>query len=246
MSWYRFTILLFLFRYGIVSAQDTIELGRTVISTAGQTFKSGDKSYSFTIGEPIIGTYGNAAGYLTQGYQQPYDPPPIGYDVQITDESCPGIKNGSIVLTNFRGCITKEYQVTWQNGQNGHGLSNLRTGWYNFTLESCDSIIKDSVLVGLVSESPCSLSFYTAFSPNRDGVNDTWVIDNIAIPPNDINEIIFYNIWGQEINSFTNYDNQTKVWDGRNKNGVDMPEGTYYFVLTLSFTTYSGYIELTR
>ena len=241
-----FIIVVFFLYSGVIASQEEIELGRSVISTAGQTFKTQNTAYSFTIGEPVIGTFGNSNGFLTQGFQQPYDPPPIRYDKQIIDESCPGIKNGSIVLTNFRGCITNEYKVTWQNGLSGRGLTNLRTGWYNFTLESCDEIIRDSVLVGLVSESPCHLSFYTAFSPNQDGVNDTWEIDNIAIPPNDINEIEFFNIWGQEIKSFTNYDNQLNVWDGKNKNGVDLPEGTYYFVLTLSFTTYSGYIELTR
>jgi len=242
----KILIILSLLSSGLVWAQEEIVIGRSVISTAGTTFKTQNTSYSFTVGEPILGTYGYDSGYLTQGYQQPYDPPPIRYDKLVIDESCPEIRNGSIVLTNFRGCITGDYKVTWQDGLTGNNLENLKTGWYYFRLESCDSIIKDSVLVGLTSENPCALSFYTAFSPNQDGVNDTWEIDNIAVPPNDINEIIFYNIWGQEINTFSNYDNQKNVWDGKNKNGVDMPEGTYYFVLTLSFTTYSGYIELTR
>lgn len=242
----RGVLIIFLFSCGLVSSQDTIKLDRTVISTAGTTFKTQNSSYSFTIGESIIGTFGNTTGYVTQGYQQPYDPPPIRYDKNIADESCPEIGDGSVFITNLRGCITGDYKITWQNGQAGRGLANLNTGWYYFTLESCDNIIEDSVLVGLINETPCQLDFYTAFSPNQDGVNDTWEIDNIDVPPNANNQIIFYNIWGQEIRSFSNYDNRVNVWDGKNKNGVDMPEGTYYFVLTLSFTTASGYIELTR
>ena len=243
---YIFAISLFIFLYGLLSAQEEIQLGRKVISSAGESFRKDSNIYSFTVGEPIIGTAGNNTGFMVQGFQQPYDKTPIQYDKIVIDETCPDIQNGAAFLTNFRGCITKEYAVTWQGGSTARSQEKLKTGWYYFTIESCDEIKRDSVFVGLLNENPCNLTFYTAFSPNQDGANDTWEIDNIAVPPNDNNEIAFFNIWGQEIKSFTNYDNRTNVWDGKNKNGVDLPEGTYYFVLTLSFTTYSGYIELTR
>lgn len=230
----------------ILSAQEEIQLGRTVISSAGESFKKDSNIYSFTVGEPIIGTTNINPGYIVQGFQQPYDKTPIQYNKLVNDETCPDIGNGSVLLTNFRGCITKEYNVSWQDGSNANGLDNIKSGWYFFTVEACDEIKRDSVFVGLLNENPCSLTFYTAFSPNNDGVNDTWKIENIAVPPNDNNKIVFFNIWGQEVKSFTNYDNQINVWDGKNKNGVDLTEGTYYFVLTLSFTNYSGYIELTR
>ena len=238
-------ILLFL-NSGVLPAQEEIQLGRTVISSAGESFKKDSIIYSFTVGEPIVGTAVNPAGFMVQGFQQPYDKTPIQYNKLVIDETCPDISNGSVLLTNFRGCITKEYNVFWQNGSTAKGLDNIKSGWYYFTVEACDEIKRDSVFVGLLNENPCGLTFYTAFSPNQDGANDTWEIDNIAVPPNDINEITLFNIWGQEVKSFTNYDNRINVWDGKNKNGVDLPEGTYYFVLTLSFTTYSGYIELTR
>jgi len=241
---YYFILLTIFVFSGFISAQE--EVGRSVISIAGGSYSTDSISYSFTIGEPIIGTKGNSEGYITQGFQQPADEAIIIYDALIVDEMCPEIANGSVLLSDFKGCISDEYSVLWENGETGRGLVNLNTGWYYFSVTACDETVEDSVFVGLTSENPCGMDFYTAFSPNNDGANDTWIIDNIDVTPNDKNDISFYNIWGQEVISFTDYDNSQNVWDGKDKNGTDLPEGTYYFVLTLSFDTYSGYIELTR
>ena len=229
-----------------LSAQDEIELGRTVISGAGKTVQTQDIIYSFTVGEPIIGTFTNDAGYITQGFQQPDDKLPIRYTKLVSPETCPDLKDGKAMITDLKGCVENDYVVTWQDGSVGNSIENSGTGVYYFTVAACDETILDSVFIDLLNENPCSLNLYTAFSPNNDGVNDTWVIDNINVPPNDKNEISFFNIWGQEVKSYTDYDNRVSVWDGKNNNGIDLATGTYYFVLKLSYTTHSGYIELTR
>ncbi len=240
-----FIVLIIINNIYFLTAQE-IQLGRTVISAAGQTAETQDIIYSFTVGEPIIGTFSNNNGYTTQGFQQPSDNASIRFTKLVSPETCPDLSDGKAVITDFKGCSTNDYTVTWEDGSVGNSIENLGTGVYYFTVEACDEIVQDSVIIGLLSENPCGLVLYTAFSPNQDGVNDTWVIDNITVAPNDINEISFFNIWGQEIKSYTNYDNRVSVWDGKNNNGVDLPAGTYYFVLTLSYITHSGYIELTR
>jgi len=244
----KFYLILFLLSILAVtlSAQEEIELGRTVISSAGRTVQTQDIIYSFTVGEPIIGIFTNDAGYITQGFQQPDDKLPIRYTKLVSPETCPDLNDGKAMITDFKGCLLNDYTVTWQDGSVGNSIENLGTGVYYFTVRACDETIQDSVFIGLLNENPCGLSLYTAFSPNDDGVNDTWFIDNITVPPNDQNEVSFFNIWGQEIRSYTNYDNRESVWDGKNNNGVDLATGTYYFVLKLSYTTHSGYIELTR
>lgn len=67
-------------------------------------------------------------------------------------------------------------------------------------------------------------------SPNGDGLNDTWVIDNIELFPEA--EIVIVNKWQQEVYRTTGYQND---WDGR-FNGKTLPQGTYYYVITLSGT----------
>ena len=66
------------------------------------------------------------------------------------------------------------------------------------------------------------------FSPNGDGVNDAWYVQNIQDYPD--NEVHIYNIYGQEVFGKKGYNND---WKGT-YNGTDLPDGTYYFVLRLS------------
>ena len=47
------------------------------------------------------------------------------------------------------------------------------------------------------------VGFYTGFSPNNDGVNDTWSIKGIEKFPQ--NEVMFFNRWGDKVNEYVNY-----------------------------------------
>ena len=82
---------------------------------------------------------------------------------------------------------------------------------------------------------PDCLIFYNEFSPNDDGVNDTFVIDCIENYPN--NKLEIYNRWGNIVYEERGYRNTWKgVSNGRAVlNEVDeLPEGTYYYVLDLA------------
>lgn len=74
------------------------------------------------------------------------------------------------------------------------------------------------------------------FSPNGDGVNDRFVIDNIQYYPN---ELTVFGRWGNKVLEAQNYKNQ---WDGDG-----LPDGTYYFVLRMEEgVDHSGHITLLR
>tara|TARA_R110000796_G_scaffold11552_11_gene39139 strand:+ start:11585 stop:15175 length:3591 start_codon:yes stop_codon:yes gene_type:complete len=70
------------------------------------------------------------------------------------------------------------------------------------------------------------LNVSQAFTPNGDGINDTWVISNIENYPNSLVRV--FNSWGKEVFSARNYRN---TWDGRFKDqGAKLPDaGSYYF-----------------
>ncbi len=76
-----------------------------------------------------------------------------------------------------------------------------------------------------------------AFTPNGDGNNDTFIaFDNpFAACPRFVNgvEIFIVNRWGAEVfryNSLESNENDIFIrWDGRDKNGNDLPAGTYYY-----------------
>ena len=66
-------------------------------------------------------------------------------------------------------------------------------------------------------------------TPGSDGKNDKW----IALNPDEYfeaNTVTIFNRWGNEVYSTTNYKND---WSGTNNSGEDLPEGTYYYVITV-------------
>ncbi len=80
------------------------------------------------------------------------------------------------------------------------------------------------------------------FTPNGDGVNDTFVIKGLDRFAE--NELVIVNRWDSEVYKQTNYQNN---WTG---NGLN--EGTYYYILKVKQTSasewkvYKGYITLVR
>src|SRR5690606_19080988 len=88
--------------------------------------------------------------------------------------------------------------------------------------------------VAEVSTNPLCLIVYNEFSPNNDGINDTFVISCIENFPN--NTIQIFNRYGSLVYKKDNYDNS---WNGIGNvgNGVIkdkvLPSDTYYYILDL-------------
>ncbi len=93
-----------------------------------------------------------------------------------------------------------------------------------------------------------------AFSPNGDGSNDLFELPNLHLYPNTI--VIIFNRWGAKVFESDNYQND---WQGisqspLNVGGDELPEGTYYYLITMggdlndgiSGEVYKGYVYLKR
>lgn len=65
------------------------------------------------------------------------------------------------------------------------------------------------------------------FTPNGDGINDYWYIENIENNPD--NEVFIYNIYGHLVYSKKDYTND---WNGT-YNGEPLPDGTYYYIVKI-------------
>ena len=79
------------------------------------------------------------------------------------------------------------------------------------------------------------------FSPNADGVNDVFTIENIAFYNNI--ELQVYNRWGIRVVKKKAYKND---WDGSWEGG-DLPDGTYFYLLKNGGKTIkSGYVTIMR
>ena len=87
----------------------------------------------------------------------------------------------------------------------------------------------------ITNEPKCPTVLYDGFSPDGDGVNDTWVIPHIVQYPQSL--LLIYNRWGtlvyEKVNSKIDY------WDGKRNIGIGwggkrLPEGLYFYILDLN------------
>jgi len=83
----------------------------------------------------------------------------------------------------------------------------------------------------------------TVFTPNGDGINDTWVIKDLAPFPDCTVQV--FTRWGQSIYTSIGYG---IPWDGTYK-GATLPAGTYYYIINVKNdedTVLSGYVAIVR
>jgi gliding motility-associated-like protein len=85
------------------------------------------------------------------------------------------------------------------------------------------------------------------FSPDGNGINDFFEIPGLEGTDN---ELVILNLSGAEVIRFTNYSSTTGYWDGKDRYGKDVPDGTYYYLLTVSKANFSnrigGYVIVKR
>lgn len=87
-------------------------------------------------------------------------------------------------------------------------------------------IFKDSLTISIVD----SIVAPNTFTPNGDGVNDTWEILYVENFPKI--KITIYDRWGQQVYKTIGYP-ASKWWDGT-RGGQKLPASTYYYVISLS------------
>jgi gliding motility-associated-like protein len=78
------------------------------------------------------------------------------------------------------------------------------------------------------------------FSPNGDGINDTFIIENLPAGA----AVQIYNRWGALVAEWNKPD---AAWDGRTKGGSPVSAGVYYYIVTLPYAErMKGFVEVIR
>jgi gliding motility-associated-like protein len=91
-----------------------------------------------------------------------------------------------------------------------------------------------------------------AFSPNSDGINDEFEIIGLDLINSNVT-LTIVNSAGSEVYRTTNLNDTYVPWTGEN-NGNAVPDGTYYYLLTMESTKsgnntvkkWSGFVILKR
>jgi gliding motility-associated-like protein len=163
---------------------------------------------------------------------------------------------------------------TWTDISNTGALSgsflnpnNLASGDYSFEYSASTATCPIKYVINLKIDQSfvlgCgSIFVHNAFSPDGDGINDRFKIDNIedviCYPENTVE---IYNRWGVLVYETKGYDNVTKVFKGYSEGRVTvdrsagLPTGTYFYVLNyksvglqneIITNSKQGYLYLTR
>ncbi|HET9054439.1 MAG TPA: gliding motility-associated C-terminal domain-containing protein, partial [Cyclobacteriaceae bacterium] len=94
-----------------------------------------------------------------------------------------------------------------------------------------------------------NINIYNAVSPNGDGMNEIFVIQNIGLlPDTQNNRVTIFNRWGDVVFEISNYNNDDRSFTGLNKSGNALPPGTYFYRIEFSGgrKTQTGYLSLKR
>jgi gliding motility-associated-like protein len=155
------------------------------------------------------------------------------------------IKIGNSIQLNATatGTIT---DITWTPAT---GLSNNKilnpiatpteTTTYTLMVQTTDGCVgMDMATINVL----LPITIPNTFTPNGDGVNDTWAIKDLATYQSCTVQI--FNRWGQNVYSSVGYGTP---WDGTYK-GSPLPTGTYYYVIDLknNLKLLSGYVAIIR
>ncbi len=124
----------------------------------------------------------------------------------------------------------------WQDGTVGPNYTVTDFGTYQVTLSNNCGSVQDEIVVDYIDlpdvENPILMP--TGFSPNYDGINDSFAPTIVGVVEN--YEFMIYDRWGQQILKTTD----TNVsWDGM-KNGGAMELGVYVWYCTATVTNCRG------
>ena len=117
-------------------------------------------------------------------------------------------------------------------------INNLYPGEYTVTIEDAQGCTRRDSIVVATNPDAC-LKVHKVFSPNEDGINDYWEIENIHLYENALVEV--YSKSGRRIFRRRNYKNALKKNDiegiiafgGQDDEGNRIPSATYYYIINL-------------
>lgn len=220
--------------------------GASVTLDAGSGYDTYSWSNSATSPSITVSTEGTYTVTVTEGICtgvatvevviQPL--PPLAEDVII----CPG--QDSRLAPPF--AVTS---ILWSTGDTAASIVANDAGDYWFVaVDAVGCIVRDTIAVTVITTAESGASVPNVFSPNNDGINDTFLVDGLFLQEFSM-EVL--NRWGQTI---FESQAQNKGWNGGVDNTTDkLPDGTYYYVVsfkdrcsTEALTTRTGHVTLLR
>ncbi|WP_395060608.1 choice-of-anchor L domain-containing protein [Flavobacterium sp.] len=129
--------------------------------------------------------------------------------------------NNNITITYTDNGGDYEFSIDGKIYQDSPQFYNVLAGEYTISVRDKNGCLPTPFKTIYVLDYP------KFFTPNGDGINDTWVIKNIKTKPN--STINIFDRFGKLLKQI---DSNSPGWNGT-YNGINLPSGDYWFVLTL-------------
>ena len=153
--------------------------------------------------------------------------------------SCKDLNDGYVELVVAGGSAPYTYTLDDYTSDSSI-FTGLRSGVYNIVVTDASGCTKtvDDVVIS-ESYNDC-IRIPNVFTPNGDGVNDEWIIENIELFPDA--HIYVFNRWGQLL---YHERGNGKRWDGSYR-GHFVPSGVYLYIIKLHSDedTYKGTVTV--
>lgn len=139
--------------------------------------------------------------------------------------------------------LSNDPPESWETGEwttltgtgivSGNLITALSNGSNSF-LWKIHNTVETCAVSDILNIDVYNLEIPEGFSPNNDpeGYNNTFMIKGLD-PTNQQAELKIVNGAGTEVFSTSNINREWNDWNGKNSQGVDLPEGTYYYLLRI-------------
>ena len=160
------------------------------------------------------------------------------FDYILELNACPieSFETGNWSVVSGKGDFDVDTAASTVIRNISHGLNT-----YKWTVTNGACMLED-----LINVNVNDIFIPEGFSPNNDpeGYNNTFIISGLDLRkkfdgqdsvPYQVAELAIVNSAGTQVFYTTNRDNsEWKHWDGKNSKGIDLPEGTYYYMLKIT------------
>lgn len=189
---------------------DSVWVGGNYIKNAG-TFGTDTLKASDDCDSIVYQTYVGVVPFQPEGYDTTFCPPE------------------NIVLVVYHDTAAT---YLWSTGQTGPNVTVSKPGHYYVDIirDGCTQRSYFNLDVG----SNCSKGIKPAniFTPNSDGKNDFFTIENIDRWATR-RTVLIYNRWGNKVYESTMYEN-SNPWDGTDMyTGASLPDGVYFYIIDI-------------
>ena len=204
---------------GSASTVNNLAPGNYTVEVTNEDFCSADSSFTLTEPNPIVIMMIDSVG-----------------------SEC-GEENGYLTVSASGG--QGGFSYAWNNGTNGQTNSGIDAGNYTVTVtDAAGCSVNELFDLGCTELIPIVVP--QLVTPNNDGKNDTWIIQNIEQYPEI--KVWVYNRWGNLVYESQPYLNDWNGYytEGANVNGP-LPASTYFYLIDTmkkSQDPIKGYLEI--